>query len=278
VAHPQIAAFARVAKGNAPPERRIAGQKTLLSRAMHDIRYDAVHDEFLVSNPFAQAILVFRGGANGEEAPVRTIQGPLTQLNNPDRVGVDPIHNEIFVPAGDSVLVFPREATGNVAPIRIIKGPDTKLTKAAPFDAGLVAIDPLRDLLVVSTKPDYRESGFSYMLIYNRSANGNAKPLRIIGGPKSYTARIMQIQVYPAKGWIVAAQPGPAGQEPKGFYVGVWSINDNGDVQPRWRIGEGPKSEMKKPIGVSFDAKHKEIFVTDMRLNAVLTYYFPEIF
>ncbi len=209
---------------------------------------------------------------------MRTIQGPLTQLSNPDRVGVDPIHNEIFVPARDSVLVFPREANGNVAPIRVIKGPDTKLTKSAPFDAGLVAIDPQRDLLVVSTKPDYRDAGWSHLLIYNRNANGDAKPLRIIGGPKSYTARIMQIQVYPSKGWIIAAQAGFAGQEPKGFYVGIWSIDDDGDSAPKWRIGEGPKSAMKKPVGVAFDAKHKEIFVTDMRQNAVLSYYFPEVF
>ena len=35
---------------------------------------------------------------------------------------------------------------------------------------------------------------------------------------------------------------------------------------------------MKKPRGVAFDPKHKEVIVSDMRLNAVLTFYFPEIF
>ena len=79
-----------MAEENAVPTRLIAGQKTLLSRTMHDIRYDAVHDEFIVTNPFAQAILVFRGGADGEEAPIRVIQGPSTQLKRPDRVDVDP--------------------------------------------------------------------------------------------------------------------------------------------------------------------------------------------
>ena len=32
---------------------------------MHDIRYNEVNDEIIVSNPFANAILVFRGGAPG---------------------------------------------------------------------------------------------------------------------------------------------------------------------------------------------------------------------
>ena len=57
---------------------------------MHDIRYDAVNDEFLVTNPFAQAILVFRGGAEGNEPPIRIIQGSNTQLRGVDRLDVDP--------------------------------------------------------------------------------------------------------------------------------------------------------------------------------------------
>jgi hypothetical protein len=43
---------------------------------MHDVRHDPVRDELIVANPFAAAILIFRGGANGQEAPIRIIQGP----------------------------------------------------------------------------------------------------------------------------------------------------------------------------------------------------------
>jgi len=67
---------------------------------MHDVRYDALHDEIFVTNPFAEAILVFRGGASGEEPPIRVIQGPHTQLQGTgaaaggaDRVEVDPSHD-----------------------------------------------------------------------------------------------------------------------------------------------------------------------------------------
>jgi len=35
----------------------IAGQSTRLSRATHTIRYNSVHDEIVLVNPFAQAIL-----------------------------------------------------------------------------------------------------------------------------------------------------------------------------------------------------------------------------
>ena len=78
--HPQIAAFARLAKENQPPVRTLEGQKTLLSRTMHGFSYDPIHDEIVVNSPLSQAILVFRGGANGEEAPLRIIQGPKTGI------------------------------------------------------------------------------------------------------------------------------------------------------------------------------------------------------
>lgn len=268
---------------------------------MHDIRYDAVHDEIFVTNPFAQAILVFRGGATGEEAPIRIIQGPHTLMSGSitagvDRIEVDPIHNEIFVPSTGSILVFPRDGNGDVSPIRVLKGPDANLR-----GADSVAIDPVHDVMIVggvlprpgggarggggpASAEDYPGGGVGggsngALMIFNRTDSGNVKPKAIIGGPKAAIIRINQLVAYPPKGLIVAAQPGAADkQEPEGVYIGVWSIDDSGDVAPRWFIPGTAKSVMKKPRGVTIDPKHKELIVADMRLNAVLTYYLPEIF
>jgi hypothetical protein len=239
---------------------------------MHDIRYDEMRDEFVVSNPFAQAILTFAGAANGEAAPKRIIQGPKTQLLNPDRLELDPVHGEIFVPNRGSILVFSRDAQGDVAPIRVVEGPDTEL-------AGIraIAVDPVHNLLIAGTdlrSPD-AESG---LVIFERTANGNAKPLRIIRGPNTGIKRITQMQTYSPGGWIVATQPGDADvQEPEGAFVGVWSMFDDGDTPPKWVIG-GPKSRLKKPRGVVLNPKDKEMIVADMRVNAVFTFHFPELF
>ena len=73
--HPQIAVFARSATENTPYLRSIEGQKSLLGRTMHDIAFDGIHDEIVVTSPLAQAILTFRGAANGEEAPIRIHSG-----------------------------------------------------------------------------------------------------------------------------------------------------------------------------------------------------------
>ena len=99
MAHPQIAVFARLANGNAPTVRRIEGQAAKLSRTMHSIFFDHIHDEIVVTNPFAQAVLTFRGDANGEVPPIRIIQGPQTALLQPDVMSADPVNNEYYVPA-----------------------------------------------------------------------------------------------------------------------------------------------------------------------------------
>ena len=275
MAHPQIAAFARLANGGDTPNRVVSGQGTKLSRTMHDIRYDAIHDEFLVANPFAQAVMTFRGGASGEEAPIRVIQGPRTQLSG-SRLDVDPVHDEIVLPAGNSILVFPREANGDVAPIRVIRGPDTQLRNASS-----ISVDPVNDLIVVGLNNTLsaRPKNNGALLIFNRTDNGNVKPRGVIRGPKSGIVRINQIAVYPPRKLVVAAQPGPVYEmEPKDAFVGVWSLDDDGDVPPLWKINVGPKSTMKKPFGLVLNPKHKELIVSDMRLQSVLTFYFPEMF
>jgi len=280
VAHPQIAAFARLAKSSEPPKRTITGQATLLARTIHDIRYDAIHDEIVVPNQFAQAIITFRGDISGEAPPVRVIQGSLTQLIRPDRLDIDPVHNEIVVPNSDSIPVFAREANGNVAPLRVIRGPKTQLKGASS-----IAVDPVNNLIIAATQgrpPQGKQNTYTpstnTLLIFNRTDSGDVAPKAVIQGPRSGLELINQIQVYPPKGWIIATQSTTdAESEPPGVFIGVWSIQDNGDIAPRWKIA-GPKSRLKKPRGVVLNPRDKELIVADMRQNAVLTYYFPDIF
>ena len=145
--HPQIAIFARSAKEDTPYLRSIEGQKSLLGRTMHDIAFDAIHDELVVTSPLAQAILSFRGAANGEEAPLRAIQGDKTQIKGvgaTGKVSIDPIHNEIFLASPDqAILVFDRMANGNVAPKRILSGPDTQLSLGEQREGAQPADVPL---------------------------------------------------------------------------------------------------------------------------------------
>jgi hypothetical protein len=259
------------------PQRAIFGQASKLSRTMHDVRYDEVHDEMYVVNPFASAILTFRGGANGQEGPIRIIQGPKAQVGG-SRLDVDPIHNEIFVPDGNRILVYPRDANGDVAPLRIIEGPDTQLKQAQS-----IAVDPVNNIIAVGLnrgedRPEDRSLDGS-LIVFNRTDNGNVKPRGVIRGPKSGIIRINQVQVYPKRKLIIAAMPGMIDQmEPDNAYLGVWSIDDNGDAPPRYKMPTGPRTTLKKPFGVVLNEKNKEVIISDMRLNGVLTFSVPEIF
>jgi hypothetical protein len=72
-----------MANGNMAPKRVITGQGSKLGRTIHGLAYDPVHDEIVVPNALADAILVFRGSANGDEPPIRVIQGLRTKLVTP---------------------------------------------------------------------------------------------------------------------------------------------------------------------------------------------------
>ncbi len=236
---------------------------------MHAIEYDELHDELIVSNPFAQAILTFRGDANGEEPPIRVIQGPSTMLDAPDRFAVDPVHNEIFVPQESEILVLPRQANGDATPIRRLHG---------QWRTGYIAVDPVHNIIVATGFANKDPKADPALLIFNRTDNGEVKPRAVIAGPHTGIQSLHQLQLYPDRGWIVASQFlfGDE-QKPGTYFVGIWSINDAGDIPPRWKLG-GPKTTLKRVRGVVVNPKYKEIIIADMVLNAALTYYFPEIF
>ncbi len=241
---------------------------------MHGFAYDTVHDEIVVTSPLTQAILIFRGGASGEEAPTRVIQGPHTQILGTARggnsiVSVDGVHGEIYLPiAPGNILVFAREANGDVPPKRVLIG----------VGGGAVAVDPVHDLLVVN------RSGA--MMIYDRTASGNAMPKAVIQGPKSEVGGTSSFQVYPPKGWII----GGCGQAfASSLSICAWSISDNGDVPPRWKI---PVQQLTgyQPSGIALDPAHKEIILSASGqkiqvarppsgiMNTAITFSWPEIF
>ncbi len=236
MSQPRISVYASLANGNAVPTRVIQGAKTLQARTSHYIAVDAVHDELAVPNPFAQAILFFRGGASGNETPIRIIQGPKTMLNATDNVAVDPVHREVFTASfpNDSILVFRGDASGDVEPIRILHGPNTKLDRPIR-----VEVDPVNNVMAVVT--DHA------ILVFNRTDNGDAAPKWIISGSKTGVGTrfgTRDVKLFPeGKKLIAGASIGgrsverteEEGRRGGQRFIGVWKYGDNGDVAP-WAI------------------------------------------
>ena len=307
---PRISAFARLANGNVAPDRIIEGQQTNLSRTMHGLAYDHVNDEIIVPVALSGAILVFRGGAVGNEPPVRVIQGPDTGLIRPHTANVDPESGEILAgdPSARGVLVFDRLANGNVKPKRVISGPKTKFREIVG-----VASDTKNNAIVVASRAPGGPNG---IFIFDRLAQGDVAPKRSIEGPMTGAlGRFRQLSVDPDRGKIYLAvqafraqQPTPqkaadlytneaslkklrdaekegetrsrGGTVPRlleAGFIGVWNIDDNGNVPPRMII-RGPETRSVGFAGVAFNPKHGEVYGVSGNLNGFLTYLIPQFF
>ena len=270
------------------PSRVIEGQSTKLGRTVHGIAWDPVHDEIVVPNPLAAAILIFRGSAQGSEAPIRMIQGPHTCLSLPHSVSVDSANKEILV--GDlgahAVLVFPWNANGDAAPLRKIAGPKTRLGHVVG-----TGVDKATNLLAVANSNE--------ILIFNRLDDGDIAPRAVIGGPKSGIGEEpWQLEIHDGNIFVAASNHlhhwvYPAGQiapkaewkevprdpwnDPASGFIGSWRITDNGDVPPQ-AIIKGPKSGLRHPSGLALDVENSEIIASDSVDNSVRTFRAPELF
>ena len=261
-----------MADGNAKPVRAIAGQASLVSRSTHGVAYDEIRDVFMVPQMYAQAILIYKGDADGNVAPMRIIQGPKTQLQNPDHLAFDSTHNEIYVPQGGKILTLPGNGNGDVAPLRVLQGPDTQLT------GGSIGVDPVNNLLIAVANDRETGQGRTKLLIFDRTASGNTKPIGVIRGPHTELIGTQApFAVYPPRQMVVIGMYGPGELGTEESYFGVWSLKNLGDSPPLWKFG-GPHGIIRQPRGVALDSSHKNVIVTDKRVNAVLTWYLPEMF
>jgi len=198
--------FKREAKKFDAPIRSVRGPKTQMADP-HGIYFDETHNEVVVANHgnfrpgelitsytaydaresrqeraggekldenargrfLPSSVTVFDGDASGDVAPLRVIQGPLSQIDWPMGVAVDEINNEIIVAnnGDDSILVFPRTASGDVPPTRVIRGSLTGVK-------GPMGVAIAKDEIYVANFGDHTA------LVFPRLAGGNVRPRRII--------------------------------------------------------------------------------------------------
>ncbi len=288
------------------PKRAIQGQATKLSRTIHGLDYDAVHDEIVAPVYEGGAILVFRGGATGEEPPIRVIQGDRTRLLGPQTAAFDLVNDEIIVgdPNVGGVLVYPRTANGNVAPKRILRGRNTGLRAAVG-----VAVDTKRNLLVVSNRGLSKD--LTGIFIFNRTDQGDIPPKAVIAGSETGIGRSRQIAVDSERGKIYlgvqatnyhAERPYRMTQPREGYewserkddsvgnrnlpswtgeahgFIGVWNVTDNGNVAPRAVI-KGGLSRIIDCGGIAIEPSEGIVISADGgQSNQYHVYLVPQFF
>ena len=183
---PQVAVYRRGASGNEKPKRVLMGDKTELSDS-HGMAIDTKRKLLFVDNwgniaddakPGSgrfgpPTITVYRLNADGDEAPLRIIQGPKTGLDWPGAMSIDPDTGDLYVAndMGQDIIVFHSADQGDVAPSRTIKGPRTGLS----YPVGVFVDSKNKELWATNI-------GNSTATVYPLMANGDVAPVRVIRG------------------------------------------------------------------------------------------------
>ncbi len=269
-------------------------------------RNAAAQNELYVTNEGANSVTVYARTANGNEAPIRTIKGAATLLDNPAGLDVDKVNAEIVVvnESGNSVTVYRLTDNGNVAPQRKIMGAQTGLKDPEGLDLDLVN----DEIAVVNTDDD--EGPDPSVTVYKRTDTGNVLPQRTIMGAQTglkdpegvgvdtvndeivvTNAAVNSITVYKRtdtgnvlpQRTIMGAQTGlnnPADLAVdtvnneivvtnENLTITVYKRTDNGDVAPQRKI-TGGLTQLFNPEGVAIDTLKNEIFATNSAFNPVI--------
>jgi DNA-binding beta-propeller fold protein YncE len=122
------------------------------------------------------SITVYASNVKGDAPPVRTIQGPQTQMDWPTGLTLDPERNELFVAndGGNSILVFDASASGDVAPLRVLKGPKSLVSNPTG-----IYLDKKNEELWVANFGNHTSTA------YKPTASGDAPPIRVIRSAKA---------------------------------------------------------------------------------------------
>jgi hypothetical protein len=155
--------------GNFRPGELITSYTAYDARESRQERTNNAFNENARGRFLPSSLTIFDGDAHGDVAPLRTIIGPLTQLDWPMGVAVDEANNEIFVAnnGDNSVLVFKRTASGNMQPDRVIRG-------AATGIKGPMGVAIAKDEIWVANFGDHTA------LVFPRMAVGNVAPRRVV--------------------------------------------------------------------------------------------------
>ena len=241
-------------------------------------------DIYSVANDTSDTLLIFGHGASGNVHPKRTLHTPHGTYG----IAVDETNGEMFltVEHDNAVVVFRKNAKDDDQPIRLIQGDHTGLG-----DPHGIALDVSRGLVLVanhgSTHLTRAEPGAPppihnwpltrgyavpgsgrleppSIAVYQRTARGDATPLRVISGPATKLNWPAQIFFDQAHDELFIANDGD-------HSVLVFSGNATGNAAPV-RVIKGARTGLANPTGVWVDGMHDEVVVSNMGNHSATSY------
>ncbi|MBI2816077.1 MAG: hypothetical protein HYX72_03970 [Acidobacteria bacterium] len=223
------------ARGDVPPSRQIS-----VPHSAGGLFLDSKSGELFMTTEHVNKISVYRRTAQGEEDPLRYIQGPRTGLADPHGIYVDNEKREIFVTNhGHWRKTEPGEGFQ-------LRG-EGKLARVRGSYSYRGIVEPLAPSTGKFIHPS--------ITVYRQTAQGDVAPLRTIQGSNTRLNLPLGIARDPVSGQLVVAN---SGDDSVLFFDG----NATGDVAPV-RVLQGPATDLKSPTGVLIDTTHNELWVTN---------------
>jgi 6-phosphogluconolactonase (cycloisomerase 2 family) len=177
-----IVIYAPDASGNAKPIGSILGSQTGLNDPV-GVALDASANIYITNKALGSqgsaSVTVYAAGSMGNVAPIQTIAGTRTGLDNPVQLALDSssniyVANLTYPNSGNgSLTVYAAGANGNVAPTETIEGAKTELN----LPAG-IALDS-SDHIYAANNAD------SSITVYAAGSNANVAPINTISGSKT---------------------------------------------------------------------------------------------
>lgn len=227
-----ITVFAAGRYGNVPPIRTISGDNSELHfpRAIAVDRGGNIYAPNMGNGTTTGSITVYGAGSNGDAAPITTITGDKTLIQDLSAIAVDSSEN-IYVSnccrKTEAMIVFKHGSKGNVAPFATIARDQFGGTGRA------MAVDTSGKLYTI-----VGSSGGGAVYVYAPGSSADAKPIAVIDGANTGLAGPQGVAV-DSSGYIYVVSDGllyngsavtPFGvSTPK---VTIYSPGSNGNVAP----------------------------------------------
>src|ERR1051326_1506910 len=199
------------------------------------VALDLKHDEVAVTVQQINKVLVYRRLAEGDEKPLRVIQGKDTGLADPHGIYIDVDNDEIVVANHDS---YHEESLSQ----------EQSTTVQAELARGNATLSvPVQRVQPRASQGKFVEPSIT---IYSRTAKDNAAPVRVIRGPKTELILPMKVYVDTVHNEVFVANSGSNS-------ILVFNRTASGDVAPIRKI-QGDDTKLKKPVGLYVDTKNDE--------------------
>ncbi len=260
------------------PLRQMIGPKTLIG-FIAGVVFDATAREiFAVNNDIEDTLMVFSYEDSGNVKPRRVLSVPHGAWG----ISMSKARNEFSISIQDgsnnAVVTYGRSASGFDPPVRVLQGKNTGLA-----DPHGIHVDDLHNEMMVtnwgswnvtlgryttSTRDPIELPGGSFrepsIAIYETTAAGDTKPLRVIQGPATQLNWPTGIDFDPAADEIIVANNADDS-------VLFFHRTDGGNVKPFRRI-KGDRTGIDRPMAVAIDKKNGELWVANFGDHTALVF------